>query len=251
MSAEDEVGLPPTPDEDLLSGVGPTRRVQATGESERIAAIASEVARGFEALDGVHKAVSIFGSARTPESAPDYELARATARLLGEHGFTIITGGGPGIMEAANLGARDAGVLSVGLNIDLPVDQPTNPYVDLRLRFNHFFIRKLMFVRYASAFVVFPGGLGTLDEMFEALTLIQTGKVRHFPVVLMGVDFWSGLMAWGDQELLAGGKVDRADLGLLHTVDRPDGAVAIIEAGHRRQVGESAGIPSAGPAPQG
>ena len=136
--------------------------------------------------------MSVFGSARTPPEHPDYALARATARRLGEAGFAVITGGGPGIMEAANRGAQEGGATSVGLNIDLPFEQAPNPYQDIALRFHYFFTRKIMFVRYASAFVVFPGGFGTLDELFEALLLIQTGKIRHFPVVLLQSSFWAG-----------------------------------------------------------
>ncbi len=151
---------------------------------------------GFRTLAGVGRAVSVFGSSRTPVDSPDYVLARRTTALLGERGFAIISGGGPGTMQAANQGARDAGALSIGLGIELPRKQAINPYVDLSIEFKHFFIRKVMFVRYASAFVVFPGGLGTLDELFEALSLIQTAKIQHFPLVLVGSSFWEGLLSW-------------------------------------------------------
>lgn len=160
------------------------------------------------------------------------------AHRLGESGFAILTGGGPGIMAAANRGAHEAGALSVGLNIDLPHEQGTNEWVELGLEFHYFFARKLMFVRYASAFVVFPGGFGTLDELFEALTLIQTGKIRHFPVVLAGVGHWSGLRDWVHERLLETGKVGPADVELFRTSDDPDEICALVEEGHRRQLRE-------------
>ena len=176
---------PATHDEELLNAeYGSVASTQS--ERERLERIERELARGFEALGEICPAVSVFGSARVPADDPDHAEARRTARLIGEAGFSIITGGGPGLMEAANRGAREAGVPSVGLNIELPFEQAQNPYVDLGLEFHYFFTRKVMFVRYAIAFVVFPGGFGTLDEMFEALTLIQTGKIRDFPVVLFG-----------------------------------------------------------------
>ena len=172
---------PATPDEELLGAERPAVATERT-EEERLERIREELVAGYEALGGLGCAVSIFGSARTPRDHPDYALARETARRLGEAGFAVITGGGPGIMEAANRGAKESGVTSVGLNIDLPFEQGANAYQDIALRFHYFFTRKLMFVRFASAFVVFPGGFGTLDELFEALVLIQTGKIRHFPV---------------------------------------------------------------------
>jgi uncharacterized protein (TIGR00730 family) len=177
----------------------------------------------------------MFGSARTHAGDPDYELARRTARLLGEAGFAVITGGGPGTMEAANRGAREAGVRSVGLNIELPFEQEMNPYVDLPLRFHYFFTRKVMFVRYACAFVVFPGGFGTLDELFEALTLIQTGKMRHFPVTLVRAGYWSGLLDWIHAGALAEGKVAQQDLDLISVQDDPRGVLATVEHGAARQ----------------
>lgn len=173
--------VPGTTDEELLCCLGPGYPDFADSDPDRVARIREEVAYGFAALAGVEYAVSIFGSARTPADDPHYILARAVAARVGALGFDIITGGGPGIMEAANRGAREAAVRSIGLNIELPREQTVNPFLDLSLRFRYFFVRKLMFIRYASAFVVFPGGFGTLDELFEALTLIQTGKIRHFP----------------------------------------------------------------------
>jgi uncharacterized protein (TIGR00730 family) len=183
----------------------------------------------------VGPAVSVFGSARTPPGHPDYELARRTAHLLGEAGYAVITGGGPGIMEAANRGAREAGARSVGLNIELPFEQRGNDYADVALKFHYFFTRKLMFVRYAVGFVVFPGGFGTLDELFEALTLIQTGKVMHFPVLLVGSEWWSGLIDWLRERVLETGKVAASDLDLMTVTDDPDEIVRVICAGAERQ----------------
>jgi hypothetical protein len=176
--------------------------------------------------------VSVFGSARTPEDHPDYALARATGRRLAEAGLAVITGGGPGLMEAANRGARDAEGLSIGCNIELPREQEANPYLDVSIDFRYFFVRKTMFVKYASAFVVFPGGFGTLDELFEALTLIQTGKVRRFPLILMGTSTWRGLLDWLRADALAAGRVDEAEVDLLTLTDDPAEAVRVVlEAG--------------------
>jgi uncharacterized protein (TIGR00730 family) len=204
-------------------------------EEERLARIRAELDRGFGALQGLGKAVSLFGSARTHPDHPDYELARRTARLLGEAGFAVITGGGPGTMEAANRGAREAGARSVGLNIELPFEQEMNPYVDLPLKFHYFFTRKVMFVRYACAFVVFPGGFGTLDELFEALTLIETGKMRHFPVTLVRGEYWSGLLDWLRAGPLAEGKLSQRDLDLLGVHDDPRTVLATVEHGAASQ----------------
>jgi uncharacterized protein (TIGR00730 family) len=204
-------------------------------EEERLAGIRHELEMGFGALQDLGPAVSIFGSARTPAAHPRYEQARETSRLLGEAGFAIITGGGPGIMEAANRGARDAGVTSVCLNIDLPFEQHLNHYVDIPLEFEHFFTRKVMFVRYARAFVVFPGGFGTLDEMFEALTLMQTGTVLHFPVVLFGGDYWRGLLEWLEGTMLADANISPPDLELMELTDDPKHVVAVIAAAAERQ----------------
>jgi uncharacterized protein (TIGR00730 family) len=225
---------PATFDEEILNAE--SRAVVSTeSETARLARVHDELQRGFELLAGLGPAVSIFGSARVRESDPLYGLARQTARLLGEAGIAVITGGGPGIMEAANRGARDAGATSVGLNIELPFEQAQNQYVDLGLRFHYFFTRKVMFVRYACAFVVFPGGFGTLDEMFEALTLIQTGKIRHFPVVLVEPGYWRGLMDWIRERVLAEGRISPGDLDLLRTSDDPAEVVEIVTAGASRQ----------------
>jgi uncharacterized protein (TIGR00730 family) len=178
--------------------------------------------------------VSIFGSARTPEDDPHYVHAREVARRLGEAGFSVITGGGPGIMEAANRGARDAGVPSIGLGIELPHEQGMNPYVDLGIDFHYFFARKVMFVRYASAFVVCPGGFGTMDELWEAATLVQTGKIRSFPIVLTGRDYWGGLVEWMRGPMCAGGMIDTADVDLMQLSDDPDEIVEIVSRAEPR-----------------
>ena len=188
-----EPRMPATLDEEIIAAQEPAV-VSTLTDAARIERIQAEIDLGFDALAHVGAAASFFGSARTPSDHPQYALARETARIVGESGMAIITGGGPGAMEAANRGARDAGALSIGLNIELPFEQGINPYCDIGLEFHYFFVRKIMFVRYASGFVVFPGGFGTLDELFEALTLIQTDKIREFPVILVGSDYWGGLV---------------------------------------------------------
>jgi uncharacterized protein (TIGR00730 family) len=225
---------PRTLDEELIAAERPA--VESTqSDEERLARIERELARGFEALRDIGPAVSVFGSARMPPTDPDYERARDLGHRLGAAGFAVITGGGPGLMEAANLGARDIGAPSVGLNIELPHEQGINPYVTLPLTFHYFFTRKLMFVRYACAFVVLPGGFGTLDELFEALVLIQTGKAGHFPVVLIGSAYWSGLIAWLRERALTEGKLAPEDLELMQLTDEPSAAVEIVAAAARRQ----------------
>jgi hypothetical protein len=225
---------PATLDEELLEAESELV-VSTQSDAARIQRIRQELAAGFRALARVGAAVSIFGSARTPEDHPEYKLARQTARVLAEAGFGIITGGGPGIMEAANRGARDAGALSIGLNIDLPFEPGLNRYVDLPLHFHYFFARKVMFVRYASAFVVFPGGFGTLDEMFEALTLIQTRKIRHFPVLLVCSSYWSGLIDWMREQMLGGGKISEEDLSLYEITDDSARVLEVVSAAAHRQ----------------
>ena len=190
--------------------------------------ILSEFVEGFDAMARVGPAITVFVSARTLPDDPLYELARTIARRLAEAGYAIITGGGPGTMEAANRGCREGGGLSVGCNIELPHEQGMNAYVDLGVEFRYFFARKTMFVKYADGFVILPGGFGTLDELFEALTLIQVGKVRHFPVVLVGRDYWSGLLDWIRDMLVAKGAVDAKDMDLLLLTDDPDEAVELI-----------------------
>lgn len=200
--------------------------------------MAEELRRGFETLAGVKRGVAVFGSARTPHEHPRYELACEIGRALGHAGFSVITGGGPGAMEAANKGAREAGALSVGLNIDLPFEQGINPYVDLGVDFHYFFARKVMFVRYSGAFVVLPGGYGTLDELFEALTLIQTKKIRFFPVVLVGTEYWSGLVGWLRETMLAAGNIGADDVSLLRVTDSVDEVVAICASAAEAQWSE-------------
>ena len=206
-----------------------------TTDPWRVLRIEGEFVRGFDALADVGRAVTIFGSARTPPGSPEYEAARETARLLGKKGFTIITGGGPGIMEAANHGARDAGAPSVGLNIELPFEQEVNEFVDRAIEFRYFFVRKTMLVKYSQAFLIFPGGFGTLDELFEALVLIQTGKIANFPVVLYGRAYWAGLVDWLRATMLAGGKIAPADLKLMPIVDSPAEACKLIVGRERAQ----------------
>ena len=225
---------PRTSDEEILEAETPDVLSLRT-DDERAARIHDEALAGFRALEGIGPAVSVFGSARTPSDHPDYALAREIARQLGEAGFGIVTGGGPGAMEAANRGARDAGATSVGLNIDLPFEQGANPYQDIELRFHYFFTRKVMFVRFASAFVVMPGGFGTLDELFEGLVLIQTGKIRHFPVVLVGTEFWGGLIDWIRERLVADGMIAPADVDLVTVCDDPAAIVELVRAGAERQ----------------
>jgi uncharacterized protein (TIGR00730 family) len=229
-----EPRIPATLDEELLNSGSPVV-VATQSEKERLDRMRAELEHGFEVLGGIGPAVSIFGSARVDEQHPVYDLARRTARMLGEAGFAIVTGGGPGVMEAPHRGAREAGATSVGLDNELPVAQMKNPYVDVGLRFHYFFTRKVMFVRYACAFVVFPGGFGTLDELFEALTLIQTGKIQHFPVVLAGLDYWRGLLDWMSERLAGEGNIGPRDLELLSKSDDPAEVVEIVKAGASRQ----------------
>jgi uncharacterized protein (TIGR00730 family) len=229
-----EVRAPLTSDEELL---GAEHAVLKTlqSDAERLERMRAEMGEGFAALSGISRGVSLFGSARTLPEEPGYEQARVLARMLGQAGFAIITGGGPGVMQAANQGAREVGATSVGLNIQLPYEQRFNPYVDISLRFHYFFTRKVMFVRYSCAFVVLPGGFGTMDELFEALTLIQTGKILHFPVVLLGNHYWTGLLDWLREQMLAEGKIALPDLELLQVADSPEQAVAIVERAAARQ----------------
>jgi uncharacterized protein (TIGR00730 family) len=226
---------PLTFDEELFMWLGDEPPEVRGADAERIHDIAAEFARGFDALAGVERAVTVFGSARTPREHPSYELAREVGACLGEAGYAVITGGGPGLMEAANRGAQEAGALSVGCNIELPHEQAPNPYLDISLRFRHFFARKVMFVRYASAFVICPGGFGTLDELFESLTLIQTQTIRHFPAILVGDGEWDGLIAWLRERALADGRIGAGDLDGLHLVEDPSEICAIVDAAQRRQ----------------
>ncbi|HEX2904750.1 MAG TPA: TIGR00730 family Rossman fold protein [Jatrophihabitans sp.] len=191
--------------------------------------IQAEFVEGFGLLSELPKAVSVFGSARTAPDNPEYQQARAIGAALAVAGYAVITGGGPGVMEAANRGASEAGGISVGLGIELPFENRLNDWVDMGINFRYFFARKTMFVKYAQAFVIMPGGFGTLDEMFEALTLVQTRKVTRFPVILFGSEYWSGLLQWIRSTLVAQGKASTADLELIRTTDSVDEVVSIIQ----------------------
>ena len=205
--------------------------------------IADEFLQGFETVAQIARpAVTIFGSARVREGHPSYSAAVETGRQFAQAGFTVVTGGGPGVMEAANRGAKEGGGLSVGFNIELPHEQESNPYLDVSLTFRHFYVRKTMFVKAAEGFVIFPGGFGTLDEFFEALTLIQTGKVLHFPVVLFDSDYWAGLLDWIQRRLLAEGMISPNDQDLLVVTNEPAEAVATVVTCYERRC---AGLPAA------
>jgi uncharacterized protein (TIGR00730 family) len=227
----------PTEDQQLLQQEGADASFLKT-DTWRALRIMGEFVEGFDALAAVGPAVSVFGSARIGRGDPSYRMARSLARKLAKHGYAIITGGGPGIMEAANRGARDAGGVSVGCNIELPFEQGLNEFVTLGMEFRYFFVRKTMFVKYAEAFCIFPGGFGTLDELFEALTLIQTGKVRHFPVVLFGKVYWRGLIDWMKETPLEGGKISPEDLTIFTITDDVDEAVSVILAHHEMHLAE-------------
>ncbi len=204
------------------------RRTHGTLVSD-VSLIASEFLAGFQEVQRIDRpAVTIFGSARVEEGSPTYEAARATARRFAEAGLAVVTGGGPGVMEAANRGAQEGGGLSVGFNILLPHEQGLNPYCDISRTFKHFYVRKVMFVKAAEGFVIFPGGFGTMDELYESLTLIQTGKIGTFPVVLFDSDYWGEMLDWVRGEMLADGLVSASDLELLHLTDDPEEAVRRI-----------------------
>jgi uncharacterized protein (TIGR00730 family) len=212
---------------------------------QHIALIAQEFREGFEVVDRIAQpAVTIFGSARIREGNPVYEYAREVGRRFAELGWAVVTGGGPGVMEAANRGAKEGGGLSVGFNIELPYEQRSNPYLDITLTFRHFYARKTMFVKAAEGFVVFPGGFGTVDELFEALTLIQTGKVFHFPVVLYGSDYWEELIDWIKGELIADGMISPEDLDLLYVTDDLDEAVERVREAHDRRSAQTPAAPA-------
>ncbi len=220
----------PTEDEVLLESATPVERPDALRKTDpwRVFRIMGEFVEGFDSLGDIFDGVAIFGSARTPVNDPHYAAAVETARLLAQENIPIITGGGPGIMEAANRGAVEGGGLSIGCNIELPFEQGTNRYVRRSIDFKYFFVRKTMFVKYSMAFVVFPGGYGTMDELFESLTLIQTGKIKHFPVVLFGRAYWRGLIGWLEDTVAREGKIDNKDMALFQVTDDPDEVVRII-----------------------
>lgn len=231
---------PPSPatetfDQQLLRWLGDEPEESRAADAGRIRVIAAEFAAGFAALAGIGPAVTVFGSARTPRSHRDYALIREVSAALGRAGYAIITGGGAGLMEAANRGARDAGAISVGCNVELPHEQRPNDYLDISLHFEHFFARKVMFMRYASAFVIGPGGFGTLDELFEALTLIQTETIRQFPAILVGDGEWDGLLGWLRERALQDGRIDRRDLDGIRRAATPDEVVAIVNAKHEQR----------------
>ena len=225
---------PASPDEEML-GAETSAVLSLLDDEARIRNVTQELRTGFRTLAPVGKAVTVFGSARTPADHPEYAEARELGRRLGAAGFAVITGGGPGAMEAANRGARDAGATSIGLDIELPREQEMNAYVDVGITLHYFFTRKVLFVRYASAFVAFPGGFGTLDELFEVLTLRQTGKIREFPVVLVGTTYWRGLMDWLRTPVAAEGKIVPEDVARITCTDDLDEVLAVVEAAEHRR----------------
>jgi len=217
-----------TQDEQLLES--PRTDEFTHTDTWRVFRIMGEFVEGFDELASLTRGISIFGSARTSSEDRYYKAAQETAAVLAREGYAVITGGGPGIMEAANRGAFEAGGMSVGCNIELPFEQGANPYLTRSLTFRYFFVRKMMFVKYSLGFIIFPGGFGTLDELFEALTLIQTHKIRNFPVVLYGSDYWQGLLNWIRDVALQEGKISEHDLNLLHLTDSPEKVVEILNS---------------------
>ena len=215
-----------TQDEQLLESPRPDEFTHT--DPWRVFRIMGEFVEGFDELATLTRGVSIFGSARAKPDDPDYRAAMETAALLAAEGYAVITGGGPGIMEAANRGAFEAGGLSIGCNIELPFEQRPNAYQTRSLKFKYFFVRKMMFVKYSLAFIIFPGGFGTFDELFEALTLIQTRKIRNFPVVLYGSNYWNGLLQWFKDVVQPGGKISETDLSMFHVTDSPQEVIEIM-----------------------
>jgi len=215
-----------TQDEQLLESPRPDEFRHT--DPWRVFRIMGEFVEGFDELATLSRGIAIFGSARTKPGDPEYKAAQETAALLATQGFAVITGGGPGIMEAANRGAFEAGGLSIGCNIELPFEQRPNAYQTLSLTFKYFFVRKMMFVKYSLAFIIFPGGFGTLDELFEALTLIQTRKIRNFPIVLFGSSYWKGMLDWFRAQVLLEGKISEHDLDMFHVTDSPSEVVEIV-----------------------
>jgi uncharacterized protein (TIGR00730 family) len=240
-----------TTDQRLLDRRGPSDWVHT--DPWRVLRIQAEFVEGFGLLAELGWAVSVFGSARADRTSQEYELAEAIGKRLAEAGYAVITGGGPGVMEAANKGATSVGGVSVGLGIELPTEMGLNDYVEIGLEFRYFFVRKTMFIKYSQALVVLPGGFGTLDELFEALTLVQTGKITKFPIVLVGSDHWSGLVTWIRDRVLANGKISPGDEHLLTVVDDPAEVISIIRRAHAQQNGVDpvAGRPAVPPQPPG
>lgn len=229
MSKNDDSKTKPrgsTQDEQLLESPRPDEFTHT--DTWRVFRIMGEFVEGFDDLATLNRGIAIFGSARSKPDHDDYKAAQKTAELLARQGFAVITGGGPGIMEAANRGAFEAGGLSIGCNIELPFEQNSNSYLTRSLTFKYFFVRKMMFVKYSLGFIIFPGGFGTLDELFEALTLIQTKKIRNFPVVLFGTRYWNGLLEWFREHMLPEGKIAETDLRLFHVTDSPAEVVEIV-----------------------
>ena len=229
MEKKEQPGTKPkgtTQDEQLLES--PRADEFTHTDPWRVFRIMGEFVEGFDELATLSRGIAIFGSARTKPDSPEYKAAQETAALFAAQGYAVITGGGPGIMEAANRGAFEAGGLSIGCNIELPFEQRPNAYQTLSLTFKYFFVRKMMFVKYSTAFIIFPGGFGTFDELFEALTLIQTRKIRNFPIVLFGRQYWTGMLAWLREEVLRGGKINEHDLDLFHVTDSPAEIVEIV-----------------------
>jgi len=239
IRTDTEIQIPAKPKETLEDRKlldRPSRDEMLQSESWRVFRIQSEMVNGFEHLADVYPAVSIFGSARTILSNEYYGAAVRTAELLGRAGFAIITGGGPGIMEAANKGAKQAGAMSIGCNIELPFEQHLNPYLDKSMTFRYFFVRKLMFVKYSEAFVTFPGGFGTLDELFGALVLIQTKKISDFPVILYGSKYWGGMVEWLRRMVLDANNITQEDVDAIHVVDSPERVRDIVVEYHEKAV---------------
>jgi hypothetical protein len=239
--AADKMASDPTMTEDRKLLEPTSRPAFLDTDPWRALRILSEFVEGFDALAELGPAITVFGSARVDPGSPAYETAREIGRRLAKEGYAVITGGGPGVMEAANRGCQEAGGMSVGCNIELPHEQDINAYVDLGVEFRYFFARKTMFVKYADGFVILPGGFGTMDELFEALTLIQTGKILHFPVVLVGSDFYGGLLDWIKAKLQAEGMISLGDLDLMQVTDDPAEVVRIVKEASRRRAAE--GVP--------
>jgi uncharacterized protein (TIGR00730 family) len=234
-SIRDAARAADTEDAKLFQGITPSEDFTRS-DPWRVMRIMGEFIEGFDKLSGLERAVTVFGSARTPPEDPQYKAAVAIGGLLAKRDFAVITGAGPGIMEAANKGAKLAGGRSIGCNIELPFEQGSNPYIDTLVHFRYFFVRKTMFIKYSAAFIIFPGGFGTLDEMFEAVTLIQTGKISQFPVILFGRHYWAGLFRWLQTRVVGEKKISAGDVELMTLTDDPEEAVEVVAAAYAAQV---------------